>query len=295
MKKRISLISCLWLFVSCAVKAPQPPQQRNFPLRIAAYSGNGSEDTIHDVNLYVADNDGDMEDHTFFLTNGDNEKTVYLNIVKGQPYSVYLMANAGYDMGAMSRDALLDYKFYLRYPDSFDHGMPMSGMIEDFVFESDSTVLEIPLERLLAKICLKLDDSNLDNGVHMSIFSTRIGNCPRNVSPFSESSVQNSSDLFPTGYTCTFKDKMFTVFCLENCQYRLIENLSSYVEIDIDYISDSLESPPGRGLIYRFYLRENDDFCVRRNSIYNITVSPTGDGTVSDDSWRVDASSLKER
>ncbi len=49
----------------------------------------------------------------------------------------------------------------------------------------------------------------------------------------------------------------------------------------------------GESLIYRFYLGENrNNFDVRRNTWYRITVQPTGDG-LSEESWRVDQGGME--
>jgi len=295
MKKKILYISILWLCAAACSKVDSPLARQ--PLSIRVSSGAQAittEDLIWDINLYITDTDGDMVEYSYIPLEGQSGKTLNFNLMKQQPYSIYVMANAGYRIGPMSRDELLEYRYSLRYPDSFDHGMPMSGVVEDFVLDEDSARVDIPLERLLAKIKVKMDCSELDDGVKMNIFSTRIGNCPRRVRPFGESSVRDEDDLFSTGYTCTFSGGDFTMYCLENCQSNP-PKLCTFVQIDIDYLSPTMESPPGRGLIYRFYLRENDDFCVRRGSLYNITVTPTGDGTLTDDSWRIDSSSLRER
>ncbi len=83
-----------------------------------------------------------------------------------------------------------------------------------------------------------------------------------------------------------------SVYLMENRQTALDKELCSYIEIDVDYNSPHYYTAPGKGIKYRFYLRENNGCTVRRNSIYNITVTPEADGLLCEDSWRLDKKAL---
>ena len=66
----------------------------------------------------------------------------------------------------------------------------------------------------------------------------------------------------------------------------------SYVEIKAEYNSEDYCTPPGEWLVYRFYLGNGpSDFNVERNCEYRYVIRPDGTG-ISEDSWRVDKSSL---
>ena len=60
-----------------------------------------------------------------------------------------------------------------------------------------------------------------------------------------------------------------------------------------EYHSLQRNTRVGESLIYRFYLGENrNNFDVRRNTWYRITVQPTGDG-LSEESWRVNQGGME--
>lgn len=293
------IIEFFLIAVSFAVSCSERPVAGGMPVtveldcgRMQTRSGGYDEDLVWDVNLFVTGCEGIAEEHVYCRFDPPVKGIIpfELSLLREREYSIYAFANAGYDMGQRNGRELAGMKFYIPYPDSFDHGMPMSGMAEDVTI-ADGSALPLRMERLVSKVSVSLDRSRLDRGLDFHIAGIRVGNCPRCALAFRESKAEGGGDLFPSGYYAEGTD-MTEVYLLENRQKRMDADLCSYVEMEIDYRSDHFYTEGGRGLIYRFYLRENDSFDVMRNCHYHITVCPEQDGLLCDDSWRVDRRGL---
>lgn len=264
----------------------------------ACRSSISSEDGIWDVNLYVFAENG-MEEFHRYIEYGNAlhiSTEISVRLVKSREYTIVAFANAGFDTGDFQDwQTMKKWKYYLAYPDGGNRGIPMCGVCEGFLHDGNAKVT-VQLERLMSRISIRLDKSRLDKDIDFHIMRATIGNCPKCMTPFSESPRENA-DYFAYGYSCEwFSDKWdsapVNVYMLENKQGHLDRNRCSYVELEIDYNSPECHSSDSRGLVYRFYIRENDSYNVLRNSIYNITVCPRANGLMCDDDWRVDKSSL---
>jgi len=241
---------------------------------------------VNDLNITLTGEEGLVEFHGFWNFAGQHSPPA-LEVTLGRSFSVYAFANAGFDTGPATEESV----FHLRYPDNFDHGMPMACRIDGYVAEKNGDVLVLPMERLLSRVSIRLDRSCLDNDVNMALMNARIGNGPRVVRPFKASAANSTDELFPSAYYCEGPSDI-ELYTLENRQKQFDKGLCTYVEMELDYDSANSSSADGKGLIYRFYLRENDDYDVVRNCHYTITVRPKGNGLLTEDSWRVDKSSL---
>ncbi len=281
-------------------------------------SDSPDEDLITDISLMVFDATGNAEE-CIWLNNGTTECT--LRLIVGNIYTFCACANFGYQVYADHIDELQETIYRMAYPDEYREGIPMYAMEEIKI--SANTDINIGLERLMAKICLKMDRSRLDEDVEMNVRSARIGNCPRYVRPFKESRIEDGDDAFPLGFslndiqTADLNTKAASglseevyLYMFENIQGRtdvssdkdsdkIIDkddprsDLCSFIELEIEYMSGNRKSGE-KGLIYRFYLGEDrNSFDVRRNTSYHITVTPENDG-LSENSWRVDQSGIED-
>ena len=207
----------------------------------------------------------------------------------------------------------------MAYPDEYTRGLIMSSV---------STIrvggdLNINLERTMAKVSIRIDRSALDKDVRFTARSVVVGGCPNSVTPFAPGKARSSSDIFTSGFSKSGAaidplntDESFalsgevSLYILENLQGDLLSNVTtdqgkvftdsrygevcSYVEMKFEYYSPSKHTRPGEYLIYRFYLGEGlNNFDVRRNTHYRITVRPEGDG-LNENSWRVDQGAIEE-
>lgn len=276
------------------------------------------EDLITDISLMIFDEKGDAEE-CLWLAEGQMSCTSRL--VANKRYTFCVCANFGYRIEAGHIDELQEIKYRMAYPDEYREGIPMYAEEEVLITEDEEIV--IGLQRLMAKISLRMDRSRLDEKVEMVVRSVRIGNCPRYVMPFKESRTENADDSFPTGFSLDDLQtsalntsggkglsEEVSLYMFENMQGpsdRDLESdgdkvfgnddirrhLCSYIEMELEYISTEKKSGE-KGLLYRFYLGEyRNSFDIRRNTHYHITVTPEKDG-LTEDSWRVDKSGLED-
>lgn len=255
-------------------------------------AGTIDEDIIWDINVFVLGYEGILEQHRFIrYTDGRKGGTdIDVSLLADREYTIYAFANAGYDIGNLSESQLEEFRLHLQRPDMAATGIPMSGKTARITAGHGGDI-NLNLKRLVSKVTVRLDRSLLDSGVDFHIAGVKVGNSPRWVQAFFPSAIQSDDDIFPSGYYSR-GDDVTDVYLLENLQGILDPDLCSYIELEIDYASDSFYTDGKSGLIYRFYLREGNSYMVQRNCHYTVTVCPEKDGLLCEDSWRVDKSRL---
>lgn len=266
-------------------------------------SESPDETRISDLNLFAFREDGEPEEQVWISARNFQEGGSFtLTLPKGLTYSLYACANFGYEIpGIRSRDELEAYRYYMAYPDEYSRGIPMTGIAE---LDGETDEVTISLERMMAKISLCIDRRGLEKDVRFNVRGVVIGHSPRSAAAFGTSRAQGDMDTFSRGFerTGTQADGLnrtrgetseeVSVYMLENLQGEDPE-IPSYIEIEAEYDSETRYTPPGRYLVYRFYLGSgpgNHD--VQRNFHYRFTVRPEGDGLLTEDSWKVDKSAL---
>lgn len=284
-------------------------------------ASNPEESLLSDINLIVFDEDGHVEECLWEKWSEIEEQGgLGVSLVKGRTYTFCACANFGMPVSFGNIEEIEDFTYHLSYPDGYREGIPMSAIIKDVLIE-DNIILNMRLERMMAKISLRLDRSRLSEGVDLRVLSAKIGNCPRHSKVFSKNSLSSGDESFNLGfmrneYECHVLNisdqdgisESLTLYMLENMQGKFSDNaiedcekvfsgddprkdICSYVELELSYLSDEMYSL-GKGLIYRFYLGENaSNLDVERNCHYHITVCPEDDG-LSDGGWRVDKTNI---
>ncbi|MFA6592473.1 MAG: hypothetical protein WCR48_02040 [Bacteroidales bacterium] len=278
-------------------------------------SEDPDEQIISDINLFVFNGLDELDEHRFFskkevlqIGSGAQCRT---RIIRNSAYSYYVCANLGYALkGIRTKKDLLDYKYYMTYPDEYKEGIPMSGKIEGIIIGQSDTV-SVPLTRLMSKISLSVNRAALDKDVEFNILSVRIGGCPNSARLFSDSRAESERDVFKVGFmkgqsqtgplntrNASGRSGEISLYVLENRQGILnepIDGLCSFVEIESHYQSDSLTTKPDESLIYRFYLKDKtNNYDVLRNSHYHIAVKPEGSG-LNGTEWSVVKTGLAAR
>ncbi len=282
---------------------------------LTSRASDPDEEKISDISLMIFDSSGNLEEY-FRLEDGAAECSARL--VMGRKYIFCACANFGCQVYADNISGLDSLIYHLAYPDEYRQGIPMYAYQEISVWDEE---ISISLERLMAKISLRIDRRGLSEDVEMLVRSVRIGNCPRSVRVFGESRVEDADGCFPAGFSRNEAEteglnrssasgisEAISLYMLENMQGRMPETVSddsgkvfgdgdyraevcSYIEIKLEYMSDTYYSG-GKGLIYRFYLGEDrGSLDIERNCHYHIVVAPEDDG-LSEDSWRVDKTDL---
>ncbi|MBR1405707.1 MAG: DUF4906 domain-containing protein [Bacteroidales bacterium] len=300
----------LFLILACLACSKEPGTLRNVTVRLdpgipATRSGNPDEERINDLNLFAFREDGDLEAALWLdaRTLGRSGSDCTLSLPRGLSYSLYACVNFGYAVrGIASRDELLAYRYYMAYPDEFTRGIPMTGIAE---VDPQATDIAIALERMMAKISLRVDRRGLSEGVRLSVRSVILGASPRSALAFGPSHSLGNMDVFSRGFerSGTQADALnrdqapglsepVSVYMLENLQGDAPLE-PSYIEMALEYESPRQVTRPGSYLTYRFKLGEeagNGD--IQRNFHYRFTIRPEGDGLLTEDSWRVDRSAL---
>lgn len=245
---------------------------------------------ISDYNILIYNAFGILEESIYVPEREKAEEVVHKTVLmSGQPFTILAAANLGYALGSLSLDQALKYRHYLAYPDEYSHGIPMAAVLHDV---AAGPVVNIRLERLMGAVDVRLDKSGLNPDVKLSVKEIRIGNCPMSASLFTPGkAVQFFSNGFSLSGTALYplgRGDAVRLYLLENLSG---ENPSSFVEIRSVYSSPECRTKAGEYLIYRFYLGEEDEYGIGRNTIQSVVVRPSGDG-LSGDSWRVDKSAL---
>lgn len=285
------------------------------------------ENVISNVNIFIFDDRGQLDYCKYVsereLGSQGGKKAISIPLLLNQRYAIYACANFGFEMKNIGKiKDLLDYRFYMAYPDEYRKGIAMSGILDPVVVRDASEVLSIPLTRMMSKISLQIDRSRLDANITYNVKSVRIGACPKSANVFTDSRVSGEDDIFTSGFAKSYDEvdglnisgsdgisREVSVYMFENMQGERLKDISedkdkildesdalrkmcSYIEIQAEYKSDSCYSMPESYLTYRFYLGgSRTNFDIVRNRHYHFIVSPGGDG-LTENSWRVDQSGL---
>lgn len=332
MMKKLPDLTIILLFLAFSCSESDPvPEDATITIKLTdtcmqTRSQDPDEELVSDINWFIFSEDGLPELSGYIsrrqLASAGGVVSIQVDVAKGAQYQVYVCANATEDLTDISSlSELMEKRFWLTRPDDYTIGMPMSGSWSGSISE-DGEIVEVPLERMMAKVSICMDRTGLSDGVTMNVRSVEIGNCPRSALYFGESAARSSSDVFTNGFTKTYEDadglnideslgvsQEVSVYMLENMQGDLLPeaeddsdkilsgayaSVCSYIEIKSEYISDAYTTYPSQYLTYRFYLGESvSNFDIRRNCHYHFTVAPSGDG-ISETSWRVDISELTE-
>ena len=278
---------------------------------------------VSDINLLIYNAEGLLEERRFFsgrqLSVTDGAVRIGTSLLTGAAYDIFVAANLGYALPALSREAAEAYRYYMAYPDEYSRGLPMSGRLDGLVTEGAEEV-RIPLVRTMARIDLTLDRTRLDSDVTFQVTSVVIGNGPSSVMLFGDSKAESATQVFANGFSLEGRQVQalnmdqspgvsgtVSLYLPENLQGDLLETddesgkyftegpygqVCSYLEIRGSYHSDTWHTKAGEPLVYRFYLGDGPgNFDVFRNTACRVTVRLEGTG-LGEDGWRVDKSRL---
>ena len=133
---------------------------------------------LTDFNIFIFNADGLLEEHVYtdisqMHSNDDGDWTYGFRLLKGCRYAIYVCANTGFRLSCRNLSELLDYRFYMAYPDEYRIGMLMSGTkYIEFLGEEE---IRVGLKRAMAKISVGIDRSALDDDVEFNVIRARIG------------------------------------------------------------------------------------------------------------------------
>ncbi len=284
-----------------------------------------AENRISDISIFLFNDAGQLEEQAFLkgLNAVDGHMKWSSEWLEGTECRIYACANFGFGIkGISSVGDIEKFRYHLAYPDEYSRGIPMSGKTSAIISGKGQTV-DIPLERLMSRISIRIDRSKLDKDVKFNVRSVQIKGAPRSVGVFGDSRASGSADVFGSGFIRNMADadglnidsgsgisREINLYMLENMQGDLLPDITgeremvldtsdvlasvcSHIELKAEYISGTYYSRPEEYLVYRFYLGEKPgNFDIRRNCCYSITVQPAGSG-LDGVGWRVDRSGLE--
>ena len=319
----------LLLFLVACTRMTTPDKRINSTICLTTgaavtRAADPDETLITDYNLLIFNSFGILEEKVFYtrrqLVLEDGKVCHRTRLLQDVPYTILAAANLGYELPFRTLEEARDYRYHMAYPDEFTQGIPMAAFLES-VTAGDDGLLEVPLERLMARIELSIDRSQLQADVQFKVTDVRVGACPSSVQLVGPSKVSGQQETFTRGYAKTGTEvsalnegsgaglsRSIYVYLLENCQGDLLDNvltdsgkvftdgtyreICSYIELKAEYHSPAWHTRAGDRIIYRFYLGESlNNFDVVRNTWYRISVCPRGDG-LGEDGWRVNKEAL---
>ncbi len=238
------------------------------PGQIPTRAADPDEVRISDYNLLIYNAFGDLEEKVYVparalqLQDGHIEYSTAL--LREVPYTVLAAVNLGYELPCLSMDQAREYRHHLAYPDEYSRGLPMAACLEETVLGER---VELPLERLMARIDLQVDYSALPDDVKWLVREVTVGNCPSSVTPFAPSTAE---DRFTRGFRKEGRE-LAPLNERKPLSFYLLEDHSgkAFLEIKTEYHSPKWHSAPGAYLSYRVELG-----AVTRNTCYGITVTP---------------------
>ena len=293
--------------------ASRPPTRSALP----------DETLVSDINLAIYNSEGLLEERRFLsgrqLSVTDGAVRLKTSLLKGIPYDIFVAANIGYALPAMTRKDIESYRYHLAYSDEYTRGMPMSAHLDGYVNEGETEVL-LPLVRTMARIDVTIDRTKLDSDVSFQVTSVHVGNGPSSVRLFGDSRAESATQVFAGGFSLEGKQVQalnidqttgvsgsVSLYLPENLQGDLLktddergkvfsegqyDKVCSYLEIRGSYHSNSWHTRAGEPLVYRFYLGDGPgNFDIFRNTACKVTVHLKGTG-LGEDGWRVDKSRL---
>ena len=292
------------LLVAACTRAEEPSCEVSITLLAPDFrtrSCDPDETLITDYNLYVFNSFGLLEKKIYVPRRefSGSPPSIQARLVKDAPYIVLAAANLGYELQLASLEEALTYRYHMAYPDEFSQGIPMAAHIEEAIAGNDAKI-EVPLERLMSRVDLRVDRRNLNQDVSLRITSVQVCNQASSVVLFGDSRVESWGQLFTEGYLKTGQEiynlnhdtldgisGTVSLYLLESGPGGLVQ---PYIEIKADYHSSTLHTRPGESLVYRFYITEEDG--TERNCRYPIIFKPNGTGLDCPDGWRLEKGAL---
>ncbi len=244
----------------------------------------------------------------------------YLMLDTSKSYNVYVIANMGnLSLDFPSHESGLELlKFSLpSFGVLASQGLPMAGMLASDWMEN----LEIEVRRLVAKVNVTLDLSDMDSGGGGDCFRgsvIKVHRAARILYPFRKggSAAMGPEDLYQevADYQ-TFSSgdsvETLTLYIPENMQGSLLDgnddsweksessdilDASLCTYISLEGVKDGSGDGVGGDFVYRFFPGEDStrNFDLRGNRIYEISLALTWDGMYVSDNWKVEKSNWKD-
>lgn len=275
------------MFVSCAKLPEMPPDQTAEPecrlslafsapervLITRALSPDG-EKSVADMNLYLF---GDAVDKHYYYS--PCATSANLTVPPGT-YELFAVANAGSDLGAMTRQQVENFRYDIASEGDIEKNGRLMMYARQTITVNGDTNLNVILVRLAAKVEVRY--SVAPQAGALTLNSIQLKSVPTGVRVFDRNRAAASVTDYPVRNLASNTGTM-TAYVLENCQGV---NSSVYAQ----ELKDSAHAPQNstyvivrgtyadKAVAYRIYLGENNtsDFNVRENRHYVLNVEIFG-------------------
>ena len=276
-------------------------------------SSASADSEVKTIQIFVTDMSGDIVAESF--QNGSDGLSFKGRV--GEKYHLYAFANNPSKIeGLETEDDIREWEYCTTLSEHFPYGFPMAGELEWTVTERNSSVT-VDLIRLVAKLQLTLDNSEMNIHGSFTLNSVKLRNCPSRIKPFiSGQKAMDAADV-GDGDLASADDlsrlnagESVVFYVLENMQGNLLpsnadpwaktpsslgaaEGLCTFLEAAGTYSSPGYNGND----CYRMYVGtdnvKNFDLC--RNSLYRLTLSPSESNMRKDGNWKITASDWSDK
>lgn len=261
------------------------------------------EDRIDDINVLVYSDNGRLYTSYF----GDPASCSF--VLSGAcSYGFFILANYGSAIaGPPERSGLSSFTLEYRTGEHSGASVPMAGCEEAVRIGSGGSV-SIRVRRLFAKVGVRIDESMLSTASYQ-YKSLTLKQCPTHILPWGESFAETvmtcDGDSASEAEMSAITETECYFYVPENLRGKLLENsdpwlksadnldiahLLPYVELCASYSDHGLSDENTK---FRFYpgANDTDNFDIRRNHMYHITVRPSDEG-IFRGSWKLEAENM---
>ena len=266
---------------------------------------------IENVNVYVADSEGGLVYQDYF--SGSNVAFEPFDVKEGDLFNVYVIANWGERMSVGEEYELTDFVYSVSNPESIvDDKVStlLCGKIEGVMFPSGSFVLDVPMRRVLAKVKIICDFSDVASSVEITPLRVSIKNIPPLTPLFDDNVPSEVCDgaVYEGSDLDSLETSGLDFYMFENLQGYIGEastnkekanmmtsealQTASYVEMECNVVSSDKRGT----MVYKFFLGTDHTNCnVLRNALQTILVLFRGSVSQDENSISVDNSALGNR
>ncbi len=322
--KKFLIVLTLSILASCSKgevsesvsRSEQPMQIFLSPLEalspdLRSSLSSALEDKIRDAAVAAYDREtGILADAVY------SDAAPSLNLMSGRVYNIYALANMGdvTDAFPVSESDVRKLRFALPSFSSLENqGLPMAAMTSS----AASGSLSMQLKRMVAKVNITIDHSDMDAGGSDRSFSNtvvKVHRAAKAIYPFAEggSAALNKDDLYQDvtdfqtisdGYADV--SEKLVLYVPENMQGNLggdnddpwgksesedDSGLSLCTFISLEGVKDGTVDGVEGDMVYRFFPGEDNtrNFDLQGNKVYDISMELTWDGMYVADNWKVE-------
>ncbi len=276
MTKKLFMFVLMVVLVACTRRETMIPLQIETTLILSFAADDPTraaipdENRVTDCNILAFNAFGDLEEKVYVPSRSMKPGQEFkIPLLRNASYTLLCALNLGYELPLMDLEQARSYRFHLAYPDAYREGLPMVGLEEEFI---PGDTLRLQARRLMARIDLQLDRSDLPEDVFVKVTDVEVRHCPSSVTLFPGSCAR---ETFYQGFTHHNTEvqplnRYGADGISETLPLYILETMAegSSVEIKAEYHSPDFHTDPGERVSYSFDLPP-----LERNCIYPVVAS----------------------